>query len=89
MSACVCVCKCSHLQVCDELCDGDLLSDAVVESAAVQHHALQHSQRTLQDRHIHQRLGHMTRNLNTPRPQTPMTTKTEPIVLLLINLSQL
>lgn len=61
------MCVCSHLQVPDELSNGDFLGHSVVEAVAVQDHALKDGQRALQDGHIHHRLVHIARNLSVDR----------------------
>lgn len=60
----LCVCVCSHLQVPDELSHGDLLSHAVVQAVAVEHHALQDGERALQDGHVHHGLVHVACDLS-------------------------
>lgn len=53
----------SHLQVANELPDGDLFSNPRIESLAVEHHALQDGQGPLQDGDVHRGLTHVACNL--------------------------
>lgn len=58
----------SHLQVGNELPHSDLLCNLLVQSLAVEHHALQDGQGALQDGHIHHGLTHIACNLRTQEP---------------------
>lgn len=53
----------SHLQVGDELSHCDLLSNLLVQTLAVQDHALQDGQGPLEDRYVHHGLAHVPCNL--------------------------
>lgn len=57
------MCVCSHLQVPDELSHGDLLGHSMVQTVAVEDHALQDGQRTLKDGHVHHGLVDVACNL--------------------------
>lgn len=56
------------MQVRNELPYGDLLCNLLVQSLAVEHHALQDGQGPLQDGHVHHGLTHVPCNL---KPQEP------------------
>lgn len=60
----------SHLEVRDELSHGDFLRDLLVQTLAVQDHALQNGQGPLKDGHVHHGLAHVPCNLQPVRDRS-------------------
>lgn len=59
-----------HLEVRDELSHSDFLCYLLVQTLAIQDHALQDGQGPLKDGHVHHRLAHVPCNLKAERDKS-------------------
>lgn len=60
----------SHLEVRDELSHSDFLCYLLVQTLAIQDHALQDGQGPLKDGHVHHGLAHVSCNLKAERDKS-------------------